>query len=312
MQAWVLWRIEGNPLLDGNFCIEGLIAQTKFTNAVNSGKFNGRSACLGDSPRAVPSRRRHSYNKNNGATLEATDSKVMPRCRVDYEPGERWNTENTSYTSYDICYQAQDIQLDTEGPGFRPLQVKIGMGINLRPSARKKPLPQISFVNRHQVLIWVSDPTFKAGIRGIMVLMSSYLDSIRTEEELSILHEEQIELGTGVLPKTQTGEHEPGVISLSIAQVQKQSAPSSNKLRAVLPSFFTKMQRPAVTPLADISLHEYLARGWDATNDRWRNVAWTPLDKDLRAAAYEGRAPVWKIQCPWKNTRNTTGTNPAP
>jgi hypothetical protein len=133
------------------------------------------------------------------------------------------------------------------------------------------------------------------------------------------LHEEQIELGTEVLPKSksfqfatvhtrltqipaQTGEHEPGVISLSIAQVQKQSAPGSNKLRAVLPSFFTKMQRPTVTPLADISSHEYLARGWDATNDRWRKVAWTPLDKDLRAAAYEGRAPVWKIQCPWKNT----------
>jgi hypothetical protein len=59
----------------------------------------------------------------------------MPRCRVDYEPGERWNVDNMSYTSYDVSYQAQGIQLDTEQPGFRPLQVKVGMGINLRPSA---------------------------------------------------------------------------------------------------------------------------------------------------------------------------------
>ncbi|KAJ7835962.1 hypothetical protein B0H13DRAFT_192593 [Mycena leptocephala] len=76
-----------------------------------------------------------SYNLNNDVTMEATDSKVMPRCRVDYETGDEWDKDNKSYFSYNIVYQVQDIRLDTERREFHPLEVKIGMGINLRPAA---------------------------------------------------------------------------------------------------------------------------------------------------------------------------------
>ncbi|KAJ7734122.1 hypothetical protein B0H16DRAFT_156402 [Mycena metata] len=121
----------------------------------------------------------------------------MPRCRVVTEPGDAWNEDRRSYSSYNIGYWAQDVRLSAERPEFHPLEVKVGMGINLRPPGSKMSLPQISFVNRNQVLIWVSDPMSKAQIRGVIVLTSSHLDNIRTEEELSIYEQEEIKLGTG-------------------------------------------------------------------------------------------------------------------
>ncbi|KAJ7859320.1 hypothetical protein B0H14DRAFT_2746942 [Mycena olivaceomarginata] len=243
-----------------------------------------------------------SDNRTNGTTLEGTDTKALPKYRVLSEPGDEWDKDNKSYSSYDIVYEAQDIPLGDEQPDAHPLEVKVGMGINLRPAGSKKPLPQISFVNRNQVLIWVSDPTSKAPIRGILVLMSSYLDNIRTEEELSIYEQGEIQLGTEPLndSKFESEEHEPGTVSLSVAQVEKHDTPGSNKFLATIPNFITKRGRgSSVSNLTDIPAHEYQARGWDVDNEEWRSVLWPALDKDFLAAEREKSAAVWKIQCPW-------------
>jgi hypothetical protein len=45
-------------------------------------------------------------------------------------------------------------------------------GLILASKGSEKPLPQISFVNRHQILVWVSDPMSRSPIRGIVVLIS--------------------------------------------------------------------------------------------------------------------------------------------
>ncbi|KAJ7795847.1 hypothetical protein B0H13DRAFT_745578 [Mycena leptocephala] len=131
----------------------------------------GLQAALGFSQGSPMGTATFSYNRTNNTTLEATDSKVMPRCRMHHEIGDEWDEGSKSYSSYNIAYQMQDTQLDVESE-FHPLEVKVGMGINLRPPGSEKPLPQISFINRNQVLIWVSDPTSRARIRGIVVLMS--------------------------------------------------------------------------------------------------------------------------------------------
>ncbi|KAF7358457.1 hypothetical protein MVEN_00896200 [Mycena venus] len=214
-----------------------------------------------------------SYSRNNDNTLEATDSKVMPKCRVDFETGDEWDEDDKSYSSYNIAYQRQE--------------------------GSEKPLPQISFVNRNQVLIWASDPTSKARIRGIMVLMNSYLDNIRTEEKLSIYEQEQINLETRSmnLPQAAKKENKPGTFSLSIAQVENHATMRSNKLRAGVPAFITKFgQRTSANPNSCIPPHELLARGWDANNNQWRRVLWPALDKNFRAALLEGTPPVWTIQ----------------
>ncbi|KAJ6506738.1 hypothetical protein C8R45DRAFT_1175917 [Mycena sanguinolenta] len=190
----------------------------------------------------------------------------------------------------------QKPELDAQHPDY-PLEVRVGMGINIRPPGSKTPLPKISFVKRNQVLIWVSDPTSKARIRGVMALMSSYLDNMRTEEELSIYEKERVELGS---LKTQVNKAE--TISLAIAQIQTQAAPRFSKWRGV-PLFSMKLgQRSSACSLADIRPHEYLARGWDANNNEWRQVLWPALDKDFRAADFEGKSPVWRIHCPWKDS----------
>ncbi|KAJ7136613.1 hypothetical protein C8R44DRAFT_948151 [Mycena epipterygia] len=80
-----------------------------------------------------------SYNVNRGSTLEATDSKSMPRCRVAHENGDEWDEENRSYSSYNIAYQPQDMALDAERDELHPLEVKVGMGINLQPPVSTTP-----------------------------------------------------------------------------------------------------------------------------------------------------------------------------
>jgi hypothetical protein len=67
-------------------------------------------------------------------------------------------------------------------------------------------------------------------------------------------------------------------------------------------------QQSAVSPLAEIPPHEYLARGWDANNDEWRTVLWPALDKHFRAAEPERTSPVWKIQCPRIKGSTVIGT----
>ncbi|KAF8146428.1 hypothetical protein K438DRAFT_510056 [Mycena galopus ATCC 62051] len=261
-----------------------------------------------------------SSNRTKGTTLEAADTKVMPTCHVEHENGDKSKKNDPeSYSSYNVVYyQDQDPPLTTDPPEDHPFEVRVAMGINLRPAGSEHPLPQISFVHRNQVLIWVSDPALKAQIHGILVLTTSFLDDITTKNRLDIYEDAEIELGSLNAPQVDPEEHELERISLSIAQVQKPAA-SSNKLRA---SFRTvrknsgRMKQSQEFPnchRTDISPHQYLVRGWDANRHDWRKVLWPALDSDFRAAKKFGAgSPVWKIKCPWKVTQTTTGTNATP
>jgi hypothetical protein len=51
-----------------------------------------------------------------------------------HEIGHEWNKDNKSYSSYNMSYQAQNMRLDIEQTDDDPLEVKVGMGINLRPA----------------------------------------------------------------------------------------------------------------------------------------------------------------------------------
>ncbi|KAJ7855961.1 hypothetical protein B0H14DRAFT_729431 [Mycena olivaceomarginata] len=93
----------------------------------------GVKAVLGFSQGSPLATAGFSYNRNNDTSLEATDTKAMPNCCVVAEPGETWNEDKKSYSSYNISYWAQAMQLDAKHPEFLPIEVKVGMGINLRP-----------------------------------------------------------------------------------------------------------------------------------------------------------------------------------
>ncbi|KAJ6626219.1 hypothetical protein B0H10DRAFT_1942057 [Mycena sp. CBHHK59/15] len=167
----------------------------------------GFSNALGSSEVGPSATATLSYNRNNKATLEAVDSK----CRITYKSGDEWDQDNKSYSSYNIGYQSQDIRLDAERPDA--LEVKVGMGINLWPAAgfRKTAATNIFCGSPSSV-----DLGFGSNIRNTWNCGSSesqsnlfldreaklrsflsYIDNIRTEEELSIYEQEEIALGTG-------------------------------------------------------------------------------------------------------------------
>ncbi|KAF7358459.1 hypothetical protein MVEN_00896400 [Mycena venus] len=230
-----------------------------------------------------------SYNQNN-------DTMLCQDAALTMKP-ETNGTETTNHTLHITLYIKRRIRgCKLNGPTSTPYKSKLAWGSTSdQRQGSKKPLPLISFVNRNQILIWVSDPTSKARIRGIMVLMSSYLDDIKTNEELSIYEQAETQLGSGFQNPPPSiirkDDQKPGTLSLSIAQVAN---PSRKKFRFV--PFGTDPYPP-----------EFMARGWDVNNNEWRSVLWPTLDKHFRAADLEGTKPVWKIQCPWKGS--TTGTD---
>jgi hypothetical protein len=71
----------------------------------------------------------------------------MPKYIVDFEIGDKWDVENKSYSSFNIAYPAQKIRLDGE-QHEHPLEVKVGMGINLNPA-----------VSVWQLRLFESDPS---------------------------------------------------------------------------------------------------------------------------------------------------------
>ncbi|KAJ7918397.1 hypothetical protein B0H13DRAFT_1992790 [Mycena leptocephala] len=110
--------------------------------------------------------------------VEASHRKIMPK------QGDMWDEDSKSYRSYNIAYEPQHMRLNPRRSEAHPLEVKVGMGINLQPPGSEKPLPQISFIHRNQILIWVPDPASKARVRGIVASMSNYLDDIRKEGQV--------------------------------------------------------------------------------------------------------------------------------
>lgn len=72
--------------------------------------------------------------------------------------------------------------------------------------------------------------------------------------------------------------------------------PPSNPNKSGAAGWIPKLGRRVPHRAVDIPPYEYLARGWDATNEKWQEVLWTALDQDFRAAEREGTSPVWKMQ----------------
>jgi hypothetical protein len=85
-------------------------------------------------------------------------------------------------------------------------------------------------------------------------------------------------------------------LSFSMASTPAVAHRKKNKLSR----FFTDIREKHVTPkteptLANLPMHEYVSRGWDATNRQWRNALWTGLDRNFRITDRERTNPVWLL-----------------
>lgn len=58
---------------------------------------------------------------------------------MEHEAGDEWDRNDKSYQSYDIVYQPQDMPFNGGRPEVHPVEVKVGMGINLQPPASSNP-----------------------------------------------------------------------------------------------------------------------------------------------------------------------------
>ncbi|KAF8185839.1 hypothetical protein K438DRAFT_1836409 [Mycena galopus ATCC 62051] len=241
------------------------------------------------------------YNRGAAKTVELADNKPIPKCHIIPDPGERWNKDGKSYISYDIT----TVPKEDPRSGIRhPLHAQFAMGINVYcPKANPK-LPKISFVTRNQVIVWISDATMKSKVRGLLVLMTTFIPNIRTPEELFVQEQLDVHFQTNVTVEN-TAAHQPSTteeampLSLSLAAIETTKSRQNR-----LTELFTDVRRK-VTPkkrpaLADLPLQEYISRGWDPDNGSWRDVIWTSLDKDFRITELEKAqtTPVWKLG--WK------------
>ncbi|KAJ7644644.1 hypothetical protein FB45DRAFT_898380 [Roridomyces roridus] len=251
-----------------------------------------------------------SYDRSSSTTTQAIDDRVMPKCLVKWEEGEEWGDEedaDESYSSYNISFQPREVCFSsTRDSEPHPLAVNVGMGVNFRSApSGQPPLPPLSFVNRNQVLMWILDPSSKAQIRGILVLISSYLDDVHKTENLEIFEQKEVEFDVSPpTSKVSSDQSKPGTISLSVAQVNRPdesrlvraAASPAKKFNALLPKFLRPSEKPSPVLPEIVSPHEYLARGWDVNNNKWRKVLWPALDKDFRVAALEQSAPCVEIE----------------
>ncbi|KAJ7030828.1 hypothetical protein C8F04DRAFT_714100 [Mycena alexandri] len=237
------------------------------------------------------------YSETRTRTVELADNKPTPRCRIFHDPGQRWNEDGKSYTSYDI----------TTVPGKNPtngqqhdLEAEYAMGINLLP-VENAGLPKISFITRNQVVIWISDPTLKAKVRGLLVLMTTYIPNIRTRKALIVQEELNYHFATSNSPENAPPPPPSAVdamaVSLSMAPIETQRS-----RRKSISALFTDVRRKWSANkerTLDLPLQEYISRGWDATNETWRSAVWTSLlDKDFRNTELDkaSTSPAWKLR----------------
>ncbi|KAJ6562450.1 hypothetical protein B0H19DRAFT_97799 [Mycena capillaripes] len=158
------------------------------------------------------------------------------------------------------------------------------MGINIRDSENAG-LPKISFITRNQVIIWISDPTLKSKVRGLLILMTTYIPNVRTRQGLELQEELEVHFATNTAendsPPPPAIGTETMAMSLSIAPIK-----TSKSQKTSLTELFTDVRRKfnanKESTLADLPLQEYISRGWDVTNKIWQSAIWTSLDNDFR------------------------------
>lgn len=82
--------------------------------------------------------------------------------------------------------------------------------------------------------------------------------------------------------KTQQNPKREDAFSVSAAPLR--DPPRSNKLKKN-------------SSISKLPLHEYITRGWDMTNDCWRDPVWPELDRDFRALREEVGTPMrWELR----------------
>ncbi|KAJ7121090.1 hypothetical protein C8R44DRAFT_736776 [Mycena epipterygia] len=231
-----------------------------------------------------------------------TGESPLPSCHVQEQIGKEWDSGDMSYSSYDVAWHPM---VQTNGSAH-PVNIRFGMGIDFFGKEERYiyNLPTISHILRNQVILWVFDPELKAKVRGMVVLTSTYIPDIKIPEPLSILEDQVVDLAvnrsnlnlknppaTDMAPSAHDAANS---VAIGLFDERKDAVKSS--MRKFMHRITPKSSRRATkqSALADLPLHEYVARGWDATNEQWRNTVWPKLDEGFVDARGSSSA-AWNL-----------------
>ncbi|KAJ7467450.1 hypothetical protein B0H11DRAFT_2284397 [Mycena galericulata] len=221
-------------------------------------------------------------SRTTGETVQLADDKPVPPCYVKEQIGAQWYSDDKSYSSYDIAWHPT---VDSKGSPHL-LSIRFGMGIEFFGKEERyiNNLPSISHILRNLIMLWIFDPKLKAKVRGMVVLMTTYIPDIKILEPLSILEKINVE------PACDRFQDPPGVDDATVGnnaansvaigffdkRIETVESGIQKLMNRIKPKSFRQSTKKPVS--IDLPMQEYVARGWDVTNQQWRNVLWPALD----------------------------------
>ncbi|KAJ7468975.1 hypothetical protein FB451DRAFT_1478661, partial [Mycena latifolia] len=224
---------------------------------------------------------------------------ITPKWTVEYAAGDDWTDNGKSYEELNVSYKASDPQ--------NPLDVEFSMGINVghvgESESSNTELPRISFISRNQTMLWIPNHSLKAKGLGIIAHTSAYFPDIETTTEFFIREDQTVELSGNSLinvPATdKTPANHRAAVSFSLGVPPAKDKPSlikrlSHKL--AVKSLIRRKEEPLEPQISKLPLHEFKARGWDATTEQWRMPVYPRLDSTLAQTPENSETHVWDLE----------------
>ncbi|KAJ7743643.1 hypothetical protein B0H16DRAFT_1008648 [Mycena metata] len=216
-----------------------------------------------------------SYSK--AQATENQNDRITPKWVVDYENGDMGNSQGQYYWEKNVSYTATDNEQDE-------LEVEFSAGINVKESNTK--VLKTSFVIQNQTMLWIRDKSLKAQGYGMIVLTSSCIPDITTPTELCIVDYSTVELAgiriaNSTVTETESKDPIPQSVSIGVAAATDNTGWFKRMFNRLARKSLTN-SRPNQTEFQIPRLHDFKARGWDITTERWKMPAYPLWGQTLR------------------------------
>ncbi|KAJ7081725.1 hypothetical protein C8R44DRAFT_823320 [Mycena epipterygia] len=232
-------------------------------------------------------------NFANSHTTENQNDRITPKWIVDYEHGDRWTSEEQSYWEQNVSYRAT-------GNRQHEMEVEFSMGINVK-EVNKTDLPPTSFIIQNQTILWIRNKSLKSKGYGMIVLTSSYIPDIMTDTELYIVENQKVELSGNSLANVPITDNTvakydvPLSLSVGVAPATKKPGWLQRISSKLGGKSATEVVESSDFQISKLSLHDFKARGWDATTERWRMPAYPSWGRTLNQVTKDSTAHVQNL-----------------
>ncbi|KAJ7231316.1 hypothetical protein C8J57DRAFT_181467 [Mycena rebaudengoi] len=240
----------------------------------------------------------YAKNKIKTNAVENMNDRVTPKCAVYAGQGNRWNAKKENDASFNsMIFSYQPASIFQEDDQQHPMEVEFSMGITTMSSG----IPEsASFIARNQTNLWIPNNQLRAKGQGMVVASSAYIPDIHAIRPLNIEENTTVELAgsslTNLPAAKKTSEYD-AALSLSIGLLDQKHPNDKPGFLRKLTNKLSDISLSRRNPIPNASietvrLHEYIARGWDASLDQWRLPIYPTLDRNFRP----GATSSWKLE----------------